>query len=127
MGNNNNNNNSLQQLLVVLALSGAAVLVVHGAEAENSECPTWTLPSSSAELSDGSDCRCGDSVGQVVECDAVSLNVSLLMGNCMTYDTGTGRLYLASCPFKSRHESDIYTLLPRNVSELNDPLTTARV
>ena len=119
MGNNNNNNNNLQQLLVVLALSSAAVLVVHGAEAENSECPTWTLPSS-VELSDGSDCRCGDSVGQVVECDAVSLNVSLLMGNCMTYDNGTGRFNLASCPFKSRHESDVYTPLPRNVSELND-------
>ena len=65
-------------------------------------------------------CKCGDSVGQLVECDPVTLNVSLLMGNCMTYDIETEMAYLAACPFKPLHKLDSYLPLPQNVSKLNE-------
>ena len=55
-----------------------------------------------------------------MNCDSGSLNVSLLMGYCMTYSERDGIAYLAACPFRLKHRYDIYTQVPRNVSELND-------
>ena len=84
-----------------------------------SDCPTWTIPSSPNKTQE-SDCKCGDSVGGQVQCDKDTLNVSLLMGDCMTYDSEDDMTYLAACPFQLQEKYDIYSPLPRNVSKLND-------
>ena len=112
--------NTNVQLLVLLLLS--IKLVVCQLDAAQSDCPTWTLPSSGDSRSSNTTqvCKCGDSVGQLVECDPVTLNVSLLMGNCMTYDIETEMAYLAACPFKPLHKLDSYLPLPQNVSKLNE-------
>ena len=97
----------------------AFILVITAVHCTNavSECPTWTLPSHS-NTSDQV-CHCGDSVGGQVVCDK-DLNVSVLMGYCMTYDAEPEMAYLSACPFRLQHNYDIYTPVPRNVSQLND-------
>ena len=54
-----------------------------------------------------------------MKCDP-DLNVSMLMGNCMTYDSTEKMAYISPCPFKLSSGYDLYTQIPRNVSELND-------
>ena len=84
------------------------------------DCPTWTLPTKSGNKTQ-QDCRCGNSVGQVVRCNTTDLNVSLLMSYCMTYDTQTEMAYVAACPLGLRSNNyDLYTPVPSNVSKLND-------
>ena len=97
----------------------ALCVVVSRCTAE-SRCPTWTVPKGGYSSNNTQDCICGDSVGQMVRCDPVSLNVSLLMGNCMSYNNESSKAYVASCPYKTLHLTSIYTSLPRDPSELND-------
>ena len=100
------------QLMVLLV----SIAVCSGG---GSDCPTWTFPSSPNKTQEP-DCKCGDSVGGQVQCDKDTLNVSLLMGDCMTYDSKEDMAYLAACPFQLQQKYDIYSPLPQNVSELND-------
>ena len=94
--------------------------VVVSSSVAESRCPTWTVPKGGYSSNNTQDCICGDSVGQMVKCDPVSLNVSLLMGKCMSYSNESSMAYVASCPYKTSHESNVYTPLPRDPSELND-------
>ena len=103
--------------LTFLVISSVAVCsTVYAAPRD---CPTWTLPDSSSNKSQGG-CKCGNSVGDLVKCDSDDLNVSLLMDHCMTFDKEAGMAYLASCPFRLKGRYNMYNPLPRNVSELND-------
>lgn len=105
------------KLLGVLVISIATVVLC---ELDGgSDCPTWTIPTNSSS-NKTQDCKCGDSIDGQVNCDPVTKNVSLLMGNCMTYNAQEGMAYLAACPFGLRDESEIYSPLPHNVSKLND-------
>ena len=95
-------------LVLSIALVGCA----------ESDCPTWTLPRNSKNTTQQM-CKCGDSIGELVQCTE-DLNVSVLMGNCMTYDAEAEMAYLAACPFVPQQKYDIYSPVPRNVSKLND-------
>lgn len=107
------------KLLGVLVISIASAVFCELDGDGGSNCPTWTIPTnSSPNKTQG--CKCGDSIDGQVNCDPVTKNVSLLMGNCMTYDAQEGMAYLAACPFGLRDESEIYSPLPYNVSKLND-------
>ena len=103
---------------MVAALLVCSLVAVRATNGTSGDCPTWTLPASPT-ISKGV-CECGSSIGGLVKCDDSDLNVSLLMGHCMTYDEGEEMAYLAACPFRLKGGYDIYTPLPRNASELND-------
>ena len=109
----------MQPLAVAIILLVSSSVVANATNETSRDCPTWTLPAPSSSRSQGH-CKCGSSVSGVVDCNSASLNVSLLMGHCMTYSDRDGMAYLAACPFRLKDRYDIYTQLPRNVSELND-------
>lgn len=80
------------------------------------ECPTWY---SAAENGSGS-CLCGHTLSNKVQC-LVDQRVSLLVGNCMTYTDN--QTLVGLCPYTPRDAnpvSSLYTVLPRNLSELDD-------
>lgn len=104
------------KLLGLLVLSIASGVLCEPDDADT-DCPTWRIPIDSSP-NKTQVCKCGNSIGGVVHCDPG--NVSLLMGYCMTYDEEEGMAYLAACPFGVRDESEMYSLLPQNVSKLND-------
>lgn len=106
------------KVLSLLVISAASAVFCQ-LDAAGNECPTWTLPSSNSP-NKTQDCKCGNSLGGVVDCDPANKTVSLLMGNCMTYDAEEEMAYVAACPFVSRDKSEIYTPMPQNVSQLND-------
>ena len=108
----------MTQLAVAIILLVGSSAEVYTMNETSRDCPTWTLPTSSDKHQ--CPCRCGSSVGGVVECDPLSLNSSLLMGHCMTYNEADRMAYLAACPFRLKDKYSIYIRLPKNVSELND-------
>lgn len=107
------------KLLGLLVISIASAVLCEPDDDGDNDCPTWTIPTKNSPNKTQA-CKCGDSIDGQVKCDPVTKNVSLLMGNCMTYDAEEGMAYLAACPFGLRDESEIYSPLPHNVSKLND-------
>lgn len=107
------------KLLGLLVISIASAVLCEPDDDGDIHCPTWTIPTKNSPNKTQA-CKCGDSIDGQVKCDPVTKNVSLLMGNCMTYDAEEGMAYLAACPFGLRDESEIYSPLPHNVSKLND-------
>ena len=93
----------------------ALVLVVLGTVSAEI-CPTWTFPK---DPNNTQDCVCGNSLGQIVKCDYLTRNVSLLKGYCMTYDNETGQEYVASCPYQIEGNYKVLIPLPQNPLELN--------
>lgn len=107
------------KLLGLLVISIASAVLCEPDDDGDNDCSTWTIPTKNSPNKTQA-CKCGDSIDGQVKCDPVTKNVSLLMGNCMTYDAEEGMAYLAACPFGLRDESEIYSPLPHNVSKLND-------
>ena len=86
--------------------------------AGNNNCPTWTM--SARKSDDGNqECVCGSSLGQLVRCSPDTLNVSLLVGNCMTFSNKTEESFVLECPFMTDDHANDYTPLPRDPSLLN--------
>ena len=87
-------------------------------------CPTWTLPAAN----DCHDCLCGNSLDGVVKCDPRTLNVSIEIGYCMTYDGSRNATYVAKCSYGSSlgSDSEKYHVLPENISELNRAMCSPR-
>ena len=96
----------------------ALVFALYSVQSVQSKCPTWTLPNTNQGFNDSQTCVCGDSIGGMVRCDPTTLNVSLLMGKCMTYDNVSGMAYVTSCPFKTAQQSAVYMPLPRDPTQL---------
>ena len=83
---------------------------------------TATLSCPPGFVSQGNKCVCADWPDGMVTCDEDSLNASMQIGHCMTYDNETGELRAGHC-FQSYYRNDshkFYYPLPTKVSDLND-------
>ena len=91
--------------LVIAAVSATASL----------SCPPGFVPQ-------GNSCVCADWPDRMVICNKDSLNASMQMGYCMTYDNETGEVRAGGCINTIfRNDSyESYYPLPINVSDLND-------
>ena len=97
----------------------ALAVALHSMQNVQSKCPTWTLPNKNHHFNDSQACVCGESIGGFVKCDPTTLNASLLMRKCITYDNVSGMAYVTSCPFKTAQQSAVYMPLPRDPTQLN--------
>ena len=85
------------------------------------ECPTWFIPTSSTN---GTVCKCGDSLSNVIHCKE-QLNQSYLLDVfCMTHSYDHNSTYAGDCPFNARPDKSVekqgYVTLPKEISEVND-------
>ena len=83
---------------------------------------TATISCPPGFVSQGNSCVCADWPGGIITCDEDSLNASIQIGYCMTYDNETDELRAGFCR-QSYFINDSYKLfnpLPSKVSDLND-------
>ena len=73
-------------------------------------------------VSQGNSCVCADWPDGIITCDEDSLNASMMIGYCMTYDNETGELRAGYCQqaFFRDDSYKFYYPLPTEVSTLND-------
>ena len=74
-----------------------------------------------AFVSRGNSCVCAEWPRSIIVCDQGSLNATIMVGHCMTYDETIGGVAVGRCP-QAEHRSDYYKFyypLPQNVSDLN--------
>ena len=85
--------------------------------AGDTNCPTWTLP----VVNSPGRCKCGSTLGGIVKCDPETLNISVQVGYCITYDPVENKTYAAQCPydFNSYSKTEKYTPIPHSPIELN--------
>ena len=83
-------------------------------------CPTWTLPVANSL----GRCKCGSTLGGIVKCDPETLNISVQVGYCITYDPVKNETYAAQCPydFNSYSKTEKYTPIPHSPFELNSAM-----
>ena len=85
------------------------------------QCPTWYVPSTSntSELQ----CICGATLNNKIKC-VKDEHVEVVIGNCMTSIVTEGEtVVVGSCPYapyKANPYNNVYTKLPKNISELDD-------
>ena len=82
---------------------------------------TATLSCPPGFVSQGNKCVCADWPDGMVTCDEDSLNASMQIGHCMTYDNETGEMRAGFCQ-QSYFRNDSYKFyypLPTEVSDLN--------
>ena len=82
---------------------------------------TATLSCPPGFVSQGNKCVCADWPDGIVTCDEDSLNASMLMGYCMTYDNETGEVRAGHCQqsYFINNSYKFYYALPTEVSDLN--------
>ena len=83
---------------------------------------TATLSCPPGFVSQGNSCVCADWPDGIITCDEDSLNASIQIGYCMTYDNGTEEVRVGFCQ-QALYRSDSYKFyypLPAEVSALND-------
>ena len=83
---------------------------------------TATLSCPPGFVSQGNSCICADWPDGIITCDEDSLNASMVIGYCMTYDNETEEVRVGYCP-QAFYRNDSYKLyypLPAEVSTLND-------
>lgn len=85
------------------------------------ECPTWFAFNNSTKQ-----CECGNELGGVVHCDQGRELVYIIDCYCMTYDNQLG-IIVGSCSTNcivspSNTSFGSYTLLPSNISQLNEAM-----
>ena len=83
---------------------------------------TATLSCPPGFVSQGNSCVCADWPNGLISCDEDSLNASILMGYCMTYDNETGELRIGHCEqsYFINGSYKLFNPLPAKASELND-------
>ena len=83
---------------------------------------TATLSCPPGFVSQRNSCVCADWPDGIITCDEHSLNASILIGYCMTYDNETGELRAGNCQqaFFRYDSYKFYYPLPTEVSDLND-------
>ena len=57
-------------------------------------CPKWTLPNDN-----GTNCKCGDSLNGVMQCDPVTLQTSIAICHCITFSVTYNRTVVGNCLF----------------------------
>ena len=85
---------------------------------------TATLSCPPGFVSQGNSCVCADWPDGIITCDEDSLNASMLIEYCMTYDNGTEDVRVGYCPqaFYMNGSYKFYYPLPAEVSALNDQM-----
>ena len=68
---------------------------------------------------DNGECQCGEAPNQILQCN-IETNVSVLDGNCLTYNKEKHVTEVGRCIFTNIKTNSSYTLLPRSLSELDD-------
>ena len=83
---------------------------------------TATLSCPPGFVSQGNSCVCADWPDAIVTCDEDSLNASMQIGYCMTYDSETEEVGAGFCQqtFFRIDSNRLYYPLPTEVSALND-------
>ena len=83
---------------------------------------TATLSCPPGFVSQGNSCVCADWPDGIIICDEDSLNASIQIGYCMTYDNGTEEVRAGFCQqaFFRNDSYKFYYPLPTEVSALND-------
>ena len=83
---------------------------------------TATLSCPPGFVSQGNSCVCADWPDGIITCDEDSLNASIQIGHCMTYDNETGEVRAGYCQqaFFRNDSYKFYYPLPTEVSALND-------
>ena len=85
---------------------------------------TATLSCPPGFISQGNSCVCADWSDGIITCDEDSLNASMLIGYCMTYDNETEEVRVGFCPqaYYMNGSYKFYYPLPTEVSALNDQM-----
>ena len=85
---------------------------------------TATLSCPPGFVSQGNSCVCADWPDGIITCDEDSLNASMLIEYCMTYDNETKEVRVGYCPqaFYMNGSYKFYYPLPAEVSALNDQM-----
>ena len=83
---------------------------------------TATLSCPPGFVSQGNSCVCANWPDGIITCDEDSLNASIQIGYCMTYDNGTEEVRVGYCQqaFYRNDSYKFYYPLPTEVSALND-------
>ena len=92
-----------------------AVIIAAVSVTVSLSCPPGFVPQ-------GNSCVCADWPNEIVTCDEDSLNASMQIGYCMTYDNETNEVRVGRCQ-NTIYRNDSYKRyypLPTNVSHLND-------
>ena len=84
-------------VLLLYSVSQCGGNIVGNDAVNDVTCPPWTIPTRNNE-SDGSiTCTCGDGLGGVVNCDAETLKVTVLVCHCMTYNNDLNITVVGHC------------------------------
>ena len=114
-----------------LQYEGTTIPSTHGDSASNSspsndtECPTWFLFNNRSRR-----CECGSELDGILHCDEMKRLVYIIDCYCMTNGDKTG-LVVGSCSTNcivrsSNSSLGSFTLLPSNISQLNDAMCGER-
>ena len=82
------------------------------AQSDNVSCPPWFEPFNGT-------CKCGDSIGNVVDCDESLPESAIISCYCMTYSETTGTV-VGACLYNCVKRDSLYHRMPKTVEELND-------
>ena len=82
------------------------------AKSNNVSCPPWFEPFNGT-------CKCGDSIGNVVDCDESLPESAIISCYCMTYSETTGTV-VGACLYNCVKRDSLYHRMPKTVEELND-------
>ena len=83
--------------------------------AQQNVCPPWSFPDSRSATG----CSCYHAEREEIHC--TSNSTLLQFGYCMTYNSSNGLSEFGKCPYIAHYAAtDIYILLPDNVSKLNE-------
>ena len=89
-----------------------------GFQCENdSDCPPWAV------CSNQSVCKCSHNLPDKVDCNDITLQLSVVRGHCVTYDNSTKVLHLGLCIENCENKyKDVYFPLPINPLEINEKM-----
>lgn len=80
------------------------------------ECPTWTYPNKSSSQHE---CVCGDIIKGAVNCNPVTLDVSISPYYCMSYDENMNTTIVANCPYRPPEYEYSFMQVPKEPSVIS--------
>ena len=104
-------------MMVDTRLLTVLLVLLSAVRGDADSCPLWFVPRNGSQ----SGCVCNKHLKGVINCDQESENISIHLGDCMTYDTSSSSVIIGQCPYMHHPNivDHVYVKLPRNVSDLN--------
>ena len=106
--------------MVNLRVLTALFVLLSAVQAEVDSCPLWFVPGNGSVTG----CVCNKHLKSIIKCDQQSENVSIQLGDCMTYNATNGSVIVGQCPYLYHPNitDHVHVKLPHNVSELDNAM-----